>query len=331
MRYRFLFLLIFWGWFCQSNGFTQLQRFHFVQEKMGSPFHLIFYCADSSRANQLGEASFQLIDSLNHIFSDYDSTSELSNINRTASLHPVIVSPLMQEVLCESQHAFQKSKGAFDIGLGNLTQLWRKARKQLQIPDTLSIKHALDQSGWKHIRYNCKEGTIFFTEPHLSLDLGGIAKGYIAQQVINRLQQGGITHALADAGGDIVAIGSPPNKNGWQIAINRPEEKEAVLEKNIAILNKAIATSGDSFQFLENNGIRYSHIIDPKKGTGITHQKNVTVIANNGALADWLATACSILDNKSALRLAKKYGAKLFITQLIGEKIAYVESPGFWK
>lgn len=199
-----------------------------------------------------------------------------------------------------------------------------------QIPDSLSISAALEQSGWKNIFFSCEAGTIYFTKPALALDLGGIAKGYIAQQVINRLQQWGIQNALADAGGDIVAIGSPPNKTGWQIAINRPEEKEAVLERNITLRNKSVATSGDSFQFVENNGMRFSHIINPINGMGITQQKNVTVIAANGALADWLATACSLLDNKAALKLAKKWDAELLITQLIGEKITFVQTPEFW-
>ncbi|MEI8111568.1 MAG: FAD:protein FMN transferase [Chitinophagia bacterium] len=331
MSYRFLIVLIFLISVCHLSGITQLQRFHFEREKMGSPFHLIFYHPSATSAAEIGEKCFQLVDSLNHIFSDYDTTSELSTINRTAFLHPVLVSPLMQEILCISNQAYYNSNGVFDIGVGNLTHLWRAARKKNRVPDTSSIKNALLQSGWKNIVYSCEAGAISFNKPNLSLDLGGIAKGFVAQQVINRLQQFGIQHALADAGGDIVAIGSPPNKKGWQIAINRPEEKEALLERNIGLLNQSIATSGDSFQFLEKNGVRYSHIIDPKNGIGNTQQKNVTVIANNGALADWLATACSILDNKAALKLAKKYGAELLITQLIGGKIEYVQTPEFWK
>ena len=326
----FLFFLVLLGVSLPSSK-AQLQRFHFVQEKMGSPFHLLFYHTDSSSAFAIGEKCFALVDSLNHIFSDYDFQSEVSNINRTAFTKTVSVSPQMQDLLCKSMQAYQLSNGIFDVGLGSITQIWRNARKIRELPSDSMLQEAKMQAGLKWVSFSCAGNTIGFLQPKLQLDFGGIAKGYVAQKVIERLQSWGIHSALADAGGDMVTTEAPPGKEGWQIAINRPEEKEALLEKKLWVKNKAVATSGDSFQLLEIDNLRYSHILDPHTGKGITNGKNVTIIAADGATADWLATACSILETDAALALAKKCGAELLITQVIGGKIAYAQTPGFWK
>ena len=332
MHFSKQFLFITAVWMVSLTGiYAQPKRYHFVQDKMGSPFHLIFFHTDSVAAARMGEQCFQLVDSLNHIFSDYDPTSELSQINRNAYTQTVTVSPLMQDMLCRSIQAANLSKGIFDISLGRVTQVWRQARKLKQVPADTAIQRASKQSGMRWVQYQCSSNQIRFRKPELLLDVGGIAKGFVAQQVVDRLKSWGVVHALADAGGDMAATEPPPGKKGWQIAINRPEEKEALLENLLLIKNKAVATSGDSFQVLEADNLRYSHIIDPHTGKGITNGKNVTVIAADGATADWLATACSILETDAALALAKKCGAELLITQLISGQIVYSQTPGFWK
>jgi FAD:protein FMN transferase len=332
MHFSKQFLFITAVWMVSVTGiYAQPKRYHFVQDKMGSPFHLIFYHTDSVEANRMGEQCFQLVDSLNHIFSDYDATSELSQINRNAFTQTVTVSPLMQDMLCRSLQAAKLSKGIFDISLGRVIQVWRQARKFKQVPADTAIQRASKQSGMRWVKYQCSSNQIRFRKPELLLDFGGIAKGFVAQLVVDRLKSWGVLHALADAGGDMAATEAPPGKKGWQIAINRPEEKEALLENLLLIKNKAVATSGDSFQVLEADNLRYSHIINPNTGKGITNGKNVTVIAADGATADWLATACSILETDAALALAKKCGAELLITQLISGQIVYSQSPGFWK
>jgi len=332
MHFSKQFLFITAVWMVSLTGiYAQPKRYHFVQDKMGSPFHLIFFHTDSVAAARMGEQCFQLVDSLNHIFSDYDPTSELSQINRNAYTQTVTVSPLMQDMLCRSIQAANLSKGIFDISLGRVTQVWRQARKLKQVPADTAIQRASKQSGMRWVQYQCSSNQIRFRKPELLLDVGGIAKGFVAQQVVDRLKSWGVVHALADAGGDMAATEPPPGKKGWQIAINRPEEKEALLENLLLIKNKAVATSGDSFQVLEADNLRYSHIIDPHTGKGITNGKNVTVIAADGATADWLATACSILETDAALALAKKCGAELLITQIISGQIVYSQTPGFWK
>ena len=155
------------------------------------------------------------------------------------------------------------------------------------------------------------------------LDLGGLAKGYAAQAVINLLKQHGITHALADAGGDMAMSEPPPGTKGWVIGVNVPETTDDLLPKNLSLQNIAVATSGDAFQYLEHGGKKYSHITDPRTGYGITSQRNVTVIARDGTTADWLATACSIVSFGLVKKLAVKNKASVLITVLGKRKVIY--------
>ena len=135
--------------------------------------------------------------------------------------------------------------------------------------------------------------------------------------------------ALVDASGDIVVSDPPPGKEGWTIAINLPESEQEVWDKNLELKNFAVSTSGDVYRYTIHDGKKYSHIIDPRTGYGVTTQRNVTVITKNGADADWLATACSILPVKKALKLAKKEHAAIFIATLDGEKIVTYKSKSF--
>jgi thiamine biosynthesis lipoprotein len=144
--------------------------------------------------------------------------------------------------------------------------------------------------------------------------------------VVDFLDQNGIASALADAGGDIACSGAPPGARGWSIGINVPEQAEALLNKTVQLHNGAVATSGDVYQFTEHNGKRYSHIINPETGYGVTFQRNVTIIAPDGATADWLATACSILPVRKAKKLARRQGAALLIGVLKKNRLRFYKT-----
>ena len=165
----------------------------------------------------------------------------------------------------------------------------------------------------------------------MRLDFGGIAKGYIAQWVIDYLKNRGIQEALADGGGDISMSGAPLNSKGWLVGVNIPETTDDLLTHQLQLTNISVATSGDAYQYMEKNGVKYSHIINPKTGYGVSWLRNVTVIAPQGATADWLATACSILPLKEAKKLALDHQAQLLITTLQNGKIKYYSSPSFKK
>jgi thiamine biosynthesis lipoprotein len=297
--------------------------------KMGSAFNLIIVSADSNKANHLARKSYELVDSLNHIFSNYDSSSELSKINASAGLLPYKMSTAMLDLVQKSQYAYIQSKGAYDISIGPLSSLWRNARKAKLFPEASTVLATKKLVGFAQIKINKRLGTIFLPSVDMQLDFGGIAKGYIAQWVINFLKANGIQQALVDAGGDIVMSGPPLNQQGWLIGVNLPETTDQLLNKKLQLSNCSVATSGDVYQFIEYKGVKYSHIINPLTGYGVTNLRNVTIVAKTGATADWLATACSILPIKEAKQLAISHQAALLITTLKNGKLVFEATPNF--
>lgn len=308
---------------------AQTRKFSYSEMKMGSAFNLIIVSADSNKANHLARKSYELVDSLNHIFSNYDSSSELSKINASAGLLPYKMSRAMLDLVQKSQYAYIQSKGAYDISIGPLSSLWRKARKAKLFPEASTVLATKKLVGLNQVKINKRLGTIFLPNANMQLDFGGIAKGYIAQWVINFLKANGIQQALVDAGGDIVMSGPPLNQQGWLIGVNLPETTDQLLNKKLQLSNCSVATSGDVFQFIEYKGVKYSHIINPLTGYGVTNLRNVTIVAKTGATADWLATACSILPIQEAKQLAISHQAALLITTLKNGKLVFEATPNF--
>lgn len=296
---------------------------------MGSPFRLVFYTADPATAPELARQSFAFIDSLNAIFSDYDPQSELNRLCALAGRDSFIaVSPLLYNMILDSQAAWQKSRGRFDITIGPLSRLWRQSRREKAFPPPAAIQEARQRTGFEQVRIDTAARTVKLVKEGMQLDLGGIAKGYIAQQVADFVQRRGAVAALADAGGDIFCGAPPPGKEGWTIGVNQPGASDALLDKHMTIRNRAVATSGDVYQYTLHNGKKYSHIIDPLTGYGVSFQRNVTVIAPTGGTADWLATACSILPVARAKKLARKEKAELLITQRTGKRLKHYTTRG---
>lgn len=308
---------------------AQDRKFHFVQTKMGSPFNLIIVTADSLKAQQLSNNCFTLIDSFSHIYSDYDSSSELSKLSINADNGFQTCSPALWDLLLISRQAYEKSLHAFDISIGPLSSLWRSKRKRRLFPDSATVIATKENVGLDKLLWNDSLHQILIPDKNMRLDLGGIAKGYIAQKVIDYLHQNGIDAALADAGGDI-SMGKEALRNlGWLVGVNVPETTDELMSRKLLLTNCSVATSGDAYQYIEHDGFKYSHIIDPRTGYGVSYQRNVTVIAKDGATADWLATACSILSINESKKICTKMHAELFISSIENEVLVVYQTSGF--
>ena len=169
---------------------------------------------------------------------------------------------------------------------------------------------------------------------NMHIDLGGIAKGYIADAALKKLRALNINSALIDAGGDIVVTDAPPGKDAWRIAVadlhsgRIPQKSPRVLH----LKNQAAATSGDVYQFVEIDGQRYSHIIHPKTGLGLKHRSSVTVIASSGMAADAMASAVSVMGSQRGLRLVEETNnTEAFVVEIHGKETVRAESSGFSK
>ena len=269
-------------------------RFEFSRPLMGTEFRILLYTRDSLLARQAAEKAFLRVDALEKIFSDYREDSEVTAICAGAgSKKWQKVSPELCYLTQYSKDLSKLTDGAFDVSTGALTKLWRKAFRQKQLPDIRELKVAKSTSGYEKIDLDVKKNKIRLLKSGLQLDFGGIAKGYAVDQALFELRKAGINSALVDGGGDIAAGNAPPGKDGWEIEYLAPGE-DGPITKKISICGVAVATSGDTYRYLEWDGKRYSHIIDPRTGIGLTNRRIVTVFAPTCTMADAWATAISV-------------------------------------
>jgi FAD:protein FMN transferase len=304
---------------------SQSKKYTFSEPKMGSPLNITLYSTDSAKASQLAKKSFQIADSLNLIFSDYLENSELNLLSRTAGTNTFkSVSPALWDIINQSVKASEKCEGAFDISVGSIVKLWRKARKEKVFPNETILQSSLQTVGYQNITFDSNRHSVKLLQKNTLLDLGGIAKGYVAQVIVDYCKKEGIEKALVDAGGDMASTGS-----GWRVGVTIPNSEE-LMQGFIILNNQAVATSGNMYQFVEIEGKKYSHIVNPRTGLGLTHQRNVTVIAPDGATADWLATACSVLSVKKSLKLIEKMpNSEVLMLEMQQGKLKKWQSKGF--
>ncbi len=311
---------------------AQLKRFTFSEQKMGATFSLIFYDSDSTHAKNIAKNAFLIADSLNNSFSDYLPNSEISEICKTTGNGKFTkISKYLFEILTISKAAYVKSEGMFDVTIGKLSKLWRKTRKEKKMPEKSILTSALKTVNMNFLKINVKDSTLNIAKKGLEIDLGGIGKGFAAEKILKYLVTENIKIALVDAAGNMAIGDAPPNKKGWNIAIELPNENRDLVQKMLNLSAMAVSTSGDAYQNVEIEGKKYSHILNPKTGLGITNGRQATIICKNATKADWLSTACCILSIKKALNLAKKEKAELFIAETKANKIKYYYSKGFKK
>jgi thiamine biosynthesis lipoprotein len=284
---------------------AELKRFSYIEPHMGTKFKLIFYASDEATAKTAAQAAFARIVTLDGIMSDYKASSELMQLCQKAGGDPVKVSEELFFVLKKAEEVWRSSEGAFDVTVGPVVKLWRQARKTKQLPDKDELKKALDLVGMDKVKLNEKERTVQLIKAGMQLDLGGIAKGYTGDEVLAVLKQHGITRALCAAGGDIAVSDAPPGSDGWTIGIAPLEDPDGKPEKYLLLKNMAVSTSGDVEQFVEIDGRRYSHIVNPKTGLGLEGRMSVTVVATKGVLADSLTKTVCVLGAEKGMPLVE--------------------------
>jgi thiamine biosynthesis lipoprotein len=315
---------------CGDGLAGELVRFESTQPQMGVPFKIIFYAPDDTAAKGAFEAAFARIAELNAILSDYDPHSELSRLGRTAgSQAAVAVSDDLWHVLARSQLLAARTGGAFDVTVGPYVRLWRRARRNKEMPTSARLAEARAAVGHRYLKLDERRQTAELLRRGMRLDLGGIAMGYAVDEALAVLKARGIARALVDASGDIGAGDPPPGKNGWTIGVV-PLSADSTPSREIVLANAAVTTSGDAFQHVVVGGRRYSHIVDPRSGLGLTDHSGVTVIAPDCITADSLATAVSVLGPDAGLKFIEATpGAAAFIVRNVAGKLETHESKRF--
>jgi len=285
---------------------AELKRFVYERAEMGVPFRISLYAPEESVARAAADAAFDRVAVLNSIFSDYDSDTELSRLSQTSGQgKEVPVSSDLWRVLEKSQAFAAQTDGAFDVTVGPLVNLWRRARRKQELPSETLLTEMRNRVGYKNLILHPQTKSAELRVADMRLDLGGIAKGYAADEALKVLRERGIARALVAASGDMAAGDPPPGAEGWRVEVAALDVPDAPPPEIVLLKNRGIATSGDIFQRVEISGVRYSHILDPRTGIGLTDHSLVTIIAPDGTTADAMATAVSVLGPKEGMKFAE--------------------------
>jgi thiamine biosynthesis lipoprotein len=283
------------------------ERFAFEKAEMGLPVRVTLYAPGKVEAQSAAEAAFQRIEELNAVFSDYDSDSELSRLSDSSGQgKPVRVSEELWAVLEFSQRVSVRSGGGFDVSVGPLVSLWRTARRKKELPSKVRIEEALARSGYGAVRLDAMSRTVELTKPRMRLDAGGVAKGYAMEQALKVLKQKGYPSAMVSGGGDMALGAPPPGENGWKVEISALDAEGAPVARFLRLANRCVSTSGDLYQRLEIGGRRYSHIVDPRTGVGLTDHSLVTVVALSGMEADALSKVVAVLGPEEGIPIVEE-------------------------
>ncbi len=307
------------------------ERFEYTQPEMGLPFRIVLYGPDRATADAAAAAAFGRVKELNDIMSDYDAESELGRLSRSSGEGRwVKVSADLWKVLQLSRALSERSGGKFDVTVGPCVNLWRKARREGRLPDPERLAKAQRSVGFQKMLLDPENHAVKLVAPEMRIDLGAIAKGYAVDEALAVLTSRGIHQALVAGGGDMAVGDPPPAKKGWRVKLQPLDTTNAPPAKYVLLARCGLGTSGDAFQKLEINGKRYSHIIDPFTGIGLTDHSLVTVIGPDCFTADPLATTVSVLGPEAGVRLVEATpGMVVRVVREPEERIQLYESKGF--
>jgi thiamine biosynthesis lipoprotein len=307
-----------------------LTRFSFSRGLMGTQFNVIFYAPDSLTAQRANTAVNARMDSLNYVMSDYMDGSEINRLSQMAgSGNWIPVSADLFNVLKKAQTIARLSNGRFDPTVGPLSLLWRRAVRRKEFPTKAERRRARRAVGYRLMDLDSVTRSVRLRRAGMRLDVGGIGQGFAVDEAERVFRQYGIQSALVDIGGDILASNGPPATAGWRVGIGSSKAGDSDTT-TILLKNAAITTSGDTYRFLEHNGRRYSHIMDPRSGLGLRHFVRATVWAPDGYRADALTKVFSVAGLRKSRQLIKRFpGVKLLVLENRNGQIRTWQSETF--
>ncbi len=256
---------------------------------MGTVVEIRVYDDAAEQYDDAVSAAFAEMETIEELMSPHRPASDVSRLS--AADTPIAVSTETLEVLQLAQDVSAASHGAFAATLGRLINLWGFAEGEAQLPALSEIEKALAEIGPAALTFQGNK--ITKSSAALAIDLGGVAKGYAIDRAITVLAASGIQHASVNAGGDMRLLGDRAGAP-WRIGIQHPRQTGAVLA-SLKLADRAVVTSGDYERFFEQDGVRYHHILDPRSGYPARLCQSVTVVAEQAALADAVATAAFVL------------------------------------
>lgn len=270
------------------------------QPLLGTFVTISAYGEDRASLNSAISAAFDEFRRVDALMSVHRADSELTQLNARAAQTPVKVSPALFEVLAKAAAIAAGSGGAFDVTIRPLTDSWGFIWKDYRLPSEAELQQARRRVDFRLVQLDATQQTVRFLRPDISIDLGGIAKGYAVDRAVEKLRACGVTIAMVKAGGDLRVIGAPPGKQAWEVQLEDPRKRGQRV--TIPLHEAALSTSGNYENYFELHGRRYGHILDPRTGLPVQGVAACTVVALTCCESDAWATACFVTGPEASMR-----------------------------
>ncbi|MFM1754280.1 MAG: hypothetical protein RLZZ236_1219 [Bacteroidota bacterium] len=285
---------------------------------LGSPFEITVVAKDSIEGNYFIELAISEVKRIENQISDWIPTTQISLVNKNAGIQAVKVDSEVFDLVARAIKVSELTDGAFDISYASMDKIWKFDGSMKAMPSDDAIKKSVAKIGYKNIILNKQDQSIFLKIEGMKLGLGGIGQGYIADKVKDKLLANGCLSGIVNVSGDINAWGKQSNQKPWTVGIVNPMNKNKVFA-TFPLENSSIETSGNYEKYVIFNGIRYSHIIDPRSGFPAQGVVSVSVFAKQTEIADALATGIFVLGVEVGLDL---------VNQLKGIECIIVDDKG---
>jgi len=267
---------------------------------MGSNFEITVVAEDSTKANNYIDAAVNEISRIEKLISSWDKASQTSEINRNAGIKPIKVDKELYQLIERSIGVSKLTDGAFDISYASMDNIWKFNGSMKKMPSKDSIKASVEKVGYQNIILNQEASTVFLKLKGMKIGFGAIGKGYAADKAKQLLQNRNVTSGIINASGDMNTWGKQLNGDDWNVAITNPLDKNKAFAL-LPITNGAVVTSGNYEKYVYFDGVRFTHIIDPRTGYPSTGIISATVFAPKAELADALATSVFVMGKEAGL------------------------------
>lgn len=285
---------------------------------LGSPFEITVVAKDTIEGNAFANFAVVEVKRIENLISDWIPSTQISQVNQNAGIKSVKVDDEVFELVERAIKISKLTHGAFDISYASMDKIWKFDGSMKEMPTPEAIKKSVEKIGYQKIVLDSSNKTIFLKDVGMKLGLGGIGQGYIADKIKELLLSKGCLSGIVNVSGDINTWGLQTNGKPWTVGVVNPVNKNKVFA-TFPLVDSAVETSGNYEKYVTFNGIRYSHIIDPRTGYPTTGVVSVSVFAKQTEVADALATGVFVLGVEVGLNL---------VNQLKGIECIIVDDKG---
>ncbi len=267
---------------------------------MGSRFDITVVAESEAQANAYIDLAVSEISRIEQKISSWDPNSETSRIIENAGIQAVQVDTELFDLIARAIKISELTEGAFDITYASMDRIWKYDGSMKKLPTEEEVKQSVKNVGYKNIVLDQEHQTVFLKKKGMRIGFGAIGKGYAADKAKQLLISKGVKAGIMNASGDLTTWGTQPDGSPWMVGITNPLNKDKVFSW-FPLDNNAVVTSGNYEKFVEFNGKRYSHIIDPRTGWPVSGLTSVTIFAPKAELADALATSVFVMGRETGI------------------------------